>query len=165
MMQKVRVMPSRRRIWLGWIASCLLVGLGCLQVHNGRKFGWFVIILFGLGVIAPGVLLLPGASWLELDDEGFTLCLSFKPSRYLWSDITEMAISRGVVSFKFAPEHRGNRRGQTAARALSGYDGSIPNMFQQDPQSLLELMMRFKQNQQIPRTPQPTTEPRFGAWL
>ena len=92
MIEKTRLVPAKGRIWLGCIASCLLVGLGCLAVHRGNPFGWFVIVLFGLGILAPVRLLRPGASWLELDEEGFTLCLSFKPDRYLWSDVTEMAV-------------------------------------------------------------------------
>jgi hypothetical protein len=146
MIKKIRFVPSKRRIWLGCIASSLLVVLGCVVVNNGDKFGWFLIIVFGLGVFAPGLLLLPGASWLELDEDGFTLCLSFRPDRYLWSHITEMAVWQGIVSFKLDPEYRGNRRGQTTARAISGYDGSIPDIFRLHPQSLLELMMEFKQH-------------------
>jgi hypothetical protein len=149
MIEKLRLIPSKRRVWMGFVASCLLVGLGCVMVHNDQKFGWFIIILFSLGVLAPG-LLRPNASWLELDEDGFTLCLSskpdHKPDRYLWSHITEMSVWRGVVSFKLSPEHRGNRRGQTVARAISGYDGSIPDIFQLRPHSLLELMMKFKQS-------------------
>jgi hypothetical protein len=145
MIEKIRLVPSNRRIWLGCIASSLLVGMGCLVVHNGNKFGWFLIILFGLGVLAPALLLRPGASWLELDEEGFTLCLSYRPDRYLWRHITDIAVWRGVVSFKLDPEHRGDKRGQTTARAISGYDGSIPNIFRLHPQSLLEVMMKFKQ--------------------
>jgi len=151
MIDKVRLVPSKRRVWLGFGASCLLVGLGCALVHNGQKFGWFIIILFSLGVFAPGLLLRPNASWLELDEEGFTLCLSFKsdrhkPDRYLWSHIAEMTVSRGVVSFKLYPEHRGNRRGQSVARAVSGYDGAIPDIFALRPHSLLGLMMKYKQS-------------------
>ena len=123
------------------------------MVLNGDKFGWFFIILFGLGVFAPGLLLLPGASWLELDEKGFTLCLSFRPDRYLWSHITELAVWHGVVSFKLSPEHRGNKRGQSTARTISGYDGSIPNMFPLQPQALLALMLEFKQNTQMHQAP------------
>jgi hypothetical protein len=147
MIEKVRLLPSKRRIWLGFVASCLLVGLGALMVQNGQKLGWFRIILYGLGVLAPVLLLLPLASWLELDQEGFTLCMTFRSDRYLWSQITELNVWSGLVSFKLAPEHRGNRRGQALARSISGYDGSIPDMFQLPPHSLLELMMKFKQNQ------------------
>ena len=149
MIKKTRLVPANRRVWLGCIASCLLVGLGCLAVHRGNNFGWFVIVLFGLGILAPLILLRPGSAWLELDEERFTLCLSFKPDRYLWSDITEIGVWRGVVSFKIDSEHRGNKRGQTTARAISGYDGSIPNIFPLPPQALLELMTEFWQNQKL----------------
>lgn len=54
MIEKIRLVPSRRRIWLGCITSSILVGLGCLMVHHGNKFGWFLIILFGLDVLATG---------------------------------------------------------------------------------------------------------------
>ena len=144
MIEKIRLTPSKRRIWLGCIASSLLIGLGYVGVLNGHQFGWFIIILIGMGIIAPGILLLPG-TWLELDDDGFTLCLWFRPDHYFWCHITDMTVWREVVSFKLNSEHRGNRRGQTVARAISGYDGSIPNMFRLDPQSLLELMIKFKQ--------------------
>jgi hypothetical protein len=146
MTEKLRLIPSRRRIWMGFFASCLLVGLGCASVYHGREFGWFLIILFGLGVLAP-VLLRKDSSWLELDAEGFTLCFASKPSRYLWSHIAEMAIWRGVVSFKLKSEHQGQRGGETTARAISGYDGSIPNIFPLQPNALLHLMMKYQQQQ------------------
>ena len=127
------------------VASSVLVGLGCVMVKNGDNVGWVFIILFGLGVLAPVLLLRSRAAWLELDEDGFTLCLSHKPDRYLWSHIREMAVWQGVVSFKLDSEHRGDRLGQTTARAISGYDGSIPNMFSLHPHELLELMRKYKQ--------------------
>jgi hypothetical protein len=157
MIEKVRLVPAKSRIWLGCVACILLVGLGFMRVQNGDKLGWFIIILFGLGVFAPGHLLLGGATWLELDEDGFTLCLSFRPDRYVWNHISEMAIWQGVVSFKLLPEHRGNKRGQSMARALSGHDGSIPDIFSLPPPSLLELMVKFKQNAQAQETSLITT--------
>ena len=157
MIEKLRLVPPTRKVWQSLIACCLLIGLGCVAVHNGhRLLGWLIIIVYGLGVVfAPRILLLPGASWLELDEEGFTLCFSFKTERYLWSHITELSVWLGVVSFKLAPEHRGKHRGQGLARSISGYDGSIPNIFWLPPQSLLEMMMKFKQNQSVEPTRAP----------
>ena len=157
MIEKIRLVSSRRRIWLGCVANSILVGLGCLMVHSGNKFGWFIIVIFGLGVLGPVILLRSGASWLELDEEGFTLCLSYKPDRYLWGHVTEMAIWHGVVSFKLGSEHRGTRRGEKTARAISGYDGSIPNIFSLHPQTLLQLMREFKQHKTLQTTAAPPT--------
>ncbi len=149
MIEKVRFFPSKRRIWLACAACSLLVGLGCVKVQNGDGFGWFFIIFFGLGVSALGLLLLPGAWWLELDEECFTLCGTFKEERYLWIHLTHMGVWQGVVSFRLSAEHPGNKRGQCIARAISGYDGSLPNIFPLSPQSLLELMLEFKRNKQM----------------
>ncbi len=152
MIEKVRFVPSKRRFWLGFVACSVLVGLGCLKVQNGDWFCWFFIIFFGLGVFTHGLLLRPGASWLELDEDGFTLCHSFKQERYLWIHVTQMAVWQGVVSFRLLADHPGNKRGQSWARAMSGYDGSIPNMFSLAPQSLLELMLQFQRNKQLQQT-------------
>jgi hypothetical protein len=96
---------------------------------------------------------------LELDEDGFTLCMSFKPDRYLWNHVTDIAVWNGVVSFKLAPEHRGGRRGQAASRAVSGYDGGIPDMFRLSPQAVLALMMKYRQN----KASDATSEPAPGA--
>lgn len=158
MIEKIRLLPSKRRIWLGFIASIFLIGLACVAVHNGHRFGWFLIILFSLGVLAPGLLLLPGASWLELDEVGFTLCLSFRPGRYLWRHVTEIAVANGVVALRFLPERSRSMRGVRFARAVSGYDGSIPDMFRLRPQSLADLMMKYKQNQTSDATSEPVPD-------
>ncbi|MDG2185456.1 MAG: hypothetical protein P8K79_07240 [Mariniblastus sp.] len=65
-----------------------------------------------------------------------------------------MAVWQGVVSFKLQPEHRGNRPGQAVARAISGYDGSIPDTFRMDPKSLLELMVDFKRDNTMDSKPE-----------
>lgn len=158
MIEKIQLFPSKRRIWLGFTASILLVGLACVMVRNGHMYGWFLIVFFSLGVIAPGILLLPGASWLQLDEEGFTLCMLFRPDRYLWSQISEISVWQGVVSFKLSPEHRGNKRGQATARAISGYDGSIPNMFQLNPESMAKLLIEYKQSNDQNHSGAPTAE-------
>jgi hypothetical protein len=149
MIETIRLVPSKRRIWLGFIASIFLVGLGCVAVHRGHTLAWIEIALFSLGIAAPGLLLLPGALWLELDKDGFTLCMSFRQDRYLWRHITELAIWNGIVSFKLAPEHRGNKRGQTVSRAVSRYDGGIPDIFRLSPLAMFDMMMKYKQNDEL----------------
>ena len=59
MIEKLRLVPSKRRNFLGWIASNLLIGMGIVMVHNGQMFGWFNIILFGPCFF----LLAPATSW------------------------------------------------------------------------------------------------------
>lgn len=148
MIEKVRFVPSKRRFWLGFVACSMLVGIGCLKLRNGDWICWSLIIFFSLVVLINGLLLRPNATWLELDEDGFTICYSFRQERVLWMHVTQMAVWRGVVSFKLLAEHPGNKRGQSVARAISGYDGAIPDMFSVSPQSLLELMLEFKCNKQ-----------------
>ena len=145
MTEKKRFSPSKRRIWLGAAASLFLAAIGCLILRRGSIVGWFLIAFASLGILAPWLLLRKKSAWLELDAEGFTLCVSVKPDRFLWSHIANLTVWNGVVSFDLHPEFRGGRRGQGTARMLSGHDGSIPDMFDVRPCSLADIMNKYKQ--------------------
>ncbi|HEX7589022.1 MAG TPA: hypothetical protein VF478_11960 [Anaerolineae bacterium] len=79
---------SSRRKWLRLTFACSLFTIaGILMVFYGISDGWFFLVVFGtLSTISVGMLL-PGASSLKLDKEGFQATRFYKRHRVRWQDV------------------------------------------------------------------------------
>jgi hypothetical protein len=82
----VTLYPSRRK-WLFVLAGCLVFTAGgYAMILDRASGGWFVLVVFGLGSVAPAIALLPGAGRLVLDHDGFTSTSLFRSYRVRWQD-------------------------------------------------------------------------------
>jgi hypothetical protein len=83
----VRLYSSRKK-WLRLLLTCSLFTVaGLLIVLYGISGGWFFLVVFGvLSIMGAGVLL-PGASSLELDQEGFEVTRFYRRHRARWQDV------------------------------------------------------------------------------
>jgi hypothetical protein len=124
--------------------------LGWWLVRDGDEMGWLSVIFFGLGSIVMGIQMVPGASWLDLDDAGFTFCSLFRTHRCMWTDIQEFGIitikRKKMVAFNFPPGFDKSRIGRKVSHTLVGYEGALPDTYGLKAKELAELMMRYKQN-------------------
>lgn len=79
---------SSRRKWLRLLLTCSLATVaGMLMVLYESSGGWFFLVVFGtLSAICVGALL-PGASSLELDEEGFQATRFYRRHRTRWQDV------------------------------------------------------------------------------
>ncbi len=115
----------------------------------------------GLGVLCSvlalgtAAQLLPGASELTLDQEGFTVKAMFRTQRYRWMDITGFSVGKiglnSMVVFNFTDDFRSRSEAERAAsdfmKNLNGFEASIPGGFGKSPQELSQLMNSWKSNQ------------------
>lgn len=79
---------SSRRKWLRLLLACSLATIaGILMIFYESSGGWFFVVVFGaLSVMCVGALL-PGASSLELDEEGFQATRFYRRHRTRWQDV------------------------------------------------------------------------------
>ncbi len=79
---------SSRRKWLRLsFTGFLFTVAGTLMVFYGISGGWFFLVVFGVLSIMGFGMLLPGASSLKLDEEGFQTTRFYQRHRTRWQDV------------------------------------------------------------------------------
>lgn len=131
--------------WLAMVAlSAVFVWIGVTVMGTHPVVGWSCLVFFGLcGAI--GVLnLLPNASRLVLDDDGFEIRSLFRTSRVRWADIARFGTLRiglhRIVGFDFVEGYRGSDGLRRINRDLSGFQGALPDTYGLKADALAERM-------------------------
>jgi len=136
----------------------LLLLVGSAFVVAAAWFVWptrpivatLAIAFFGLGVVVAVVGLLPGSSYLELDERGFTLCTLFRKSFQRWDDVAEFfpirLDGRGspMVAVRYAPGFTANAAARRFAKTLAGAEGALPDTYGRSAAELAELLNKVR---------------------
>jgi hypothetical protein len=122
--------------------SVLTVGVG--TILNDNSLGWLLLVTGAIITLVSICLLLPGCSFLELTQEGFTLCRLFRRETFRWNDVTRFGVvlvgQRPKVVFQNAdptskvPPHR------VFKNRPSGFEAALPGTFGLGPEVLAVLM-------------------------
>lgn len=125
--------PSRVR-WAATAAVCAgFVWAGAVIMPSHPLLAWGCIVFFGLGVGVALLNLLPGASGLVLDAEGFEIVSLYRRSRIAWAEIARFGEVRAglerLVGFDFVDGARGDARLQRINRRVSGFHGALPDRY------------------------------------
>lgn len=120
--------------WLAMVAiSAAFVWVGLVVRDTEPLMAWGCIALFGLSGAVAVLNLLPGASRLLLDDDGFEIVSLFRRSRVRWADIARIGTYRVganiMVGFDFVDGYRGGDRLRRVNRSLSGFQGALPDTY------------------------------------
>lgn len=144
--------PSRART-VGLLALSLgFVAIGVMMTRSSDTIrgipavypGWLAVIFFGLGVPTFLVMLLPGASYLRLEADGYTVCTFFRPNFVPWSAVRGFGVTR-VTTRKFVGINLEPDAGIATALGrvntrLVGYQNILPNTYGMSAEKLAELM-------------------------
>lgn len=121
------------------------------------------IAFFGLGVIVSSILLLPNASLLRLDHEGFTFVALFRATRVPWAAVESIhagtvGFNRSVLFDLVAEARKPSVTGRVAV-AISGHHGALPETYGMTAKALAEMMNKWKQQHHATPPPTPPTPP------
>lgn len=140
--------PSPAR-WVAIGAVCaVFVWVGSAIMASHALLAWACIVFFGLGLGVALLNLLPGASGLVLDAEGFEIISLFRRSRIAWGEVARFGEVRAglerLVGFDFVDGARegGLRR---ANRRISGFHGALPDRYGVQTAALVARMERYRQ--------------------
>ena len=139
------------RLWGAvYLLTCLgFAAIGGFMIAEGQGAGWFVAGFFGLGVAVFSIGLLPGASYLRLSAEGFTLCSLYRRRDFAWGDVGPffpgVISGRKMVLFDFA-DSAYRPRWRAVARALSGAEDALPDTYGMTAGELAALMNDWREN-------------------
>lgn len=131
----VTLRPSKQR--LAWLLLLMLafVSLGGILIWFGGHvlWGWLTIAFFGLGVIVMALQFHPRASYLTLDEEGYTMCSLFRCHRYEWRYIEGFGTYRlshnNFVGWNFTDDYPLRGRGLAISKEICGFEAGLPEAY------------------------------------
>jgi hypothetical protein len=129
--ETLRPSPAK---WLAMVAisaAFVWMGTGIMATHP--LVAWACIVFFGLCGAIGLLNLVPGASRLLLDDDGFEIVSLFRRTRVRWADVARFGTSRmglnTLVGFDFVDGYRGSDRLRRINRGLSGFQAALPDTY------------------------------------
>lgn len=141
--------PKRAKMALLLLVCVAFVAVGVLMIRDGEVIGWLCAGFFGLGIPIFSIQLLPGSSYLTVSEVGIEYCSMFRRHRLRWSDISEFGVytvRQGglpvskMVGFNFSTEYRRAQGGRALSRAISGFEGGLPDTYGFKAEELAELL-------------------------
>ncbi|MDH5558775.1 MAG: hypothetical protein OEZ03_15605 [Alphaproteobacteria bacterium] len=145
----IMLRPSKLRYLYYVLVSLGFTVGGSFMIAEDIWFGWVVAGFFGLCAVVLAFTMLPGASWLRLTPEGFTICTLYRSHAFKWSEIGHcypgVVGRRKMVLFDFADPAYSPRM-RVAARALSGAEGALPDTYGMTADALATLMNDWREN-------------------
>lgn len=148
-MQDTKVLhPNRLKLTLYLVACSFFAVLGGVMIERGAQGGWLVAICFSCATFVFAVSMLPRASYLKLDADGFETCSLFRKDRLAWSEVERFFEGRmahqSFVFYMFGEAHDRAAMGKKLARAVSPGEGMLPDTYGLRATKLAELMNEYK---------------------
>jgi hypothetical protein len=150
--QTVTLRPNRAKLG-GFLAmSLVFVAIGAVMTTSGGTVrgvpayiaGWAGVIFFGLGALVFVAMLLPGAAYLRLQPDGYTVCALFRANFYPWAAVHQFGVTRiGVrrmVGFTYEPDSEFKSRFTRINTNIAGYDNVLPDPYGLSVEALADLM-------------------------
>ena len=141
---------SSRRKWLRLLFTCSLLAVaGLLMVLYGISGGWFFLVVFGVLSIISVAMLLPGASSLELDQEGFEVTRFYQRHRAHWQEVKRFEAFLQYRSTEKMVIYDDVRSPDTLLvrvnKALAGHNAFLPDTYGLSGDELAWLMGQWRQ--------------------
>lgn len=131
--QELIYYASRTKALLLLIGSIAFVAMSWWVKEEEPLIGWLGVVLFGLGIPAALIMLLPGVVYLRLDPDGIEICTIGGKHKIRWQDVESFEIVYTRYTKMIAINYRASftelKVARAVARALSGMEGAIPNIY------------------------------------
>jgi len=141
--------PSRGKLVFMLLLSIALTACGVWVVLAGQVMGSLLAFFCGVGVLVFVAKLLPGCSYLQLDEQGLTFCELFRPHFYCWSDVGPFEVGvvngRRMVVFNFSAGYSESPRLRAAASSMTGHEGALVDSYRHSPEALAELLNEYRE--------------------
>ncbi|ELY3410617.1 hypothetical protein SMW94_004563 [Vibrio parahaemolyticus] len=148
-MEPVIILGNRVKGLIVLLCGIGMTLLGCYLISLGHWWGWVAILIFSLGVVVTILVLLPSATALKIDAEGFEVKIGFRKWSLSWSEVESFSVvtisNNKVVSIALSPKCKKWRVARKAACAIGGAEACIANVFAMKPSELSSLLNKYKQ--------------------
>ena len=147
-LEKKVLYPNKMKSMLYVGITLVFVVIGIFMLQDGAPMAWFVTITFGLGLLIFLLNLLPQASYLILDEQGFETSSLFRKHRYSWDDVNDFSVGRissnQMVMFNFSHNYQAARKARKVSTMIAGAEGALHDTFGMKAQDLAALMQSYK---------------------
>jgi hypothetical protein len=143
----VTLVPNRvQAAGMAALAAVPFAG-GCWLAARGAAIGGLCAAFFALALAVLAGKLLPGSTWLTVDEDGIEFCTLFRRTRVPWRHIARFGVwaippfgLRKLVGFDYSEEYRkfGGMRG--ANRVLVGFEAALPDTYGMSAKDLAEML-------------------------
>jgi hypothetical protein len=147
--------PRRGKLVFLVVGGLTFVGTAIFMLKSPPDFwwqsfvGWGGIVFFGLCAALGIMSLWPDATYLKLNDQGFTMCGMFRTRSYLWSEVGTFKVRRMVTQNMVALDFTENYRRSPSLRKINtrvaGFEGALPNLYSRSPEELATTMNEWRQ--------------------
>ena len=151
--------PSRLK-WVGvLLGSLAFVALGVFLLRDATTSEiWDVctIVLFGLGVVIAFVNLMPGASYLRLDRNGFEMRSLYRTHATAWADVAGFGIMsiptarKKMVGWNYVAGRGKPSRLRKFNLERFGFEAALPDTYGMDIADLVELLESIRAQARSP---------------
>jgi len=134
----------------GHLLTCgVFVVIGIWWGITKSWVGFLCAGFFALGGLVALVQLVPGSTYLQVHQQGFTLCTLFRKSTVPWSAVDEFFVvtmrQSGVkvhemVGFNFVPTYDQAQLGRRIAKVIGKCEGALPDTYGKKAEELAEFM-------------------------
>jgi hypothetical protein len=136
--------PSKKKQMALLVLCLVFAAVGTMMIMDHASGGYFCAGFGLLGCVMFVVNLLPGASYLRLDEKTFTFCSLFRAHSVDWLDVEDFGVFRlrlkKMVAWNFVAGYRGQRRMTTLSKAISGFEAALPDTYGLSAIELVERM-------------------------
>ncbi len=142
----MRLRTTRKSVLLLLVGSAAFVAgaFVILPGHPAAAYGGMAF--FGLGVVVALIQLLPGSSYLDVDERGFTTCTMFRKGFVPWTDVAEFypcdipPSRRKLVAYRFAPGYTPHATVRKVLSAVAGAEAALPDTYGRSADDLARLL-------------------------
>ena len=132
------------------LAVCLaftVIGVW-MGIDTHDWIGWACAALFGLGCVVFTLNMLPNASFLRLEEDGFTYSALYRRHTVKWAvtrDFGVMAMRyTRMVGWSFVANHRMSATMRKLNQAIAGFDAALPDTYGMRAETLAVLMATLR---------------------
>ena len=95
--------------------------------------------------------LLPGSTYLEIDEEGMSFAKMYRVTTIPWTVVDEFFVValkqtgmtvHKMVAFNFVPSYDRSRIGRQISTAIAGCEGALPNTYGRTAEELTDVLNR-----------------------
>jgi hypothetical protein len=154
----ITLVPSPVKWWIVTIlgtamtmAGILTVFVAVSQFREGKEgagigigMGVFGTSFFGLATAVGVACLLPGRSFLRLDESGFEAVHPFRKQKFRWGEVSDFGLYRGKGSSFVMFRTASPRVWGKLNSILTGWDGGLPDTYGFEARDLVKLMMNWQ---------------------